>query len=86
MVVPPTAARRLRVRTLPYSASDGYVAGTSFSGATWKEQVMSRFSFFEQMKEFAHGVIDTRSVLLLVSLTFFFLFLTLRAVESRRWK
>ncbi len=63
-----------------------YVAGTSFSGVTWKEQVMSRFSFFEQMQEFAHGVIDTRSVLLLVSLTFFFLFLTLRAVESRRWK
>lgn len=63
-----------------------YVAGTSFSGASWQEQVLSRFGFFEQMQEFAHGVIDTRSVLVLLSLTFFFLFLTLRVVESRRWK
>ncbi len=30
--------------------------------------------------------IFTRPVVLLVSLTFFFLFLTLRVVESRRWK
>jgi len=63
-----------------------YVAGPGFSGASWQEQVLSRFGFFEQMKEFAHGVIDTRSVLLLLSLTFLFLFLTLRVVESRRWK
>lgn len=64
----------------------GYIAGPSFAGATWQEQVLSRFGFFEQMKEFAHGVIDTRSVVLLLSLTFLFLFLNLRVVESRRWK
>ena len=29
---------------------------------------------------------DTRPVVLLISLTLFFLFLTLRVVESRRWK
>jgi ABC-type transport system involved in multi-copper enzyme maturation, permease component len=63
-----------------------YMAGPGFAGATWQEQVLSRFGFFEQMREYAHGVIDTRSVLLLVSLTFLFLFLTLRVVESRRWK
>ncbi len=63
-----------------------YIAGPSFAGANWQEQVLSRFSFFDQMREFAHGVIDTRSVALLVSLTFLFLFLTLRVVESRRWK
>jgi ABC-2 type transport system permease protein len=63
-----------------------YVAGPSFTGATWQEQVLSRFGFFEQMREFAHGVIDTRAVVLLLSLTFLFLFLNLRVVESRRWK
>jgi hypothetical protein len=30
-------------------------------------------------------VVDTRTVTFYVSATFFFLFLTLRAVESRRW-
>ncbi len=63
-----------------------YVAGPGFAGATWQEKVLSRFSFFEQMREYAHGVVDTRSVLLLLSLTFLFLYLTLRVVESRRWK
>jgi hypothetical protein len=38
------------------------------------------------MRDFARGVVDTRSVVLLLSMTFFFLFLTLRVVESRRWK
>jgi ABC-2 type transport system permease protein len=38
------------------------------------------------MHDFARGIVDTRPVVLLLSLTVFFLFLTLRVVESRRWK
>jgi ABC-2 type transport system permease protein len=38
------------------------------------------------MHDFARGVIDTRPVVLYISLTLFFLFLTLRIIESRRWK
>jgi ABC-2 type transport system permease protein len=52
----------------------------------WQAQVLSCFALFEQMHDFARGVVDTRPVVLLVSLTLFFLFLTLRVVESRRWK
>ena len=37
-------------------------------------------------RHFARGVVDSRAVVFFLSLTFFFLFLTLRAVESRRWK
>jgi ABC-2 type transport system permease protein len=48
--------------------------------------VLSYFGLFEQMHNFARGMVDTRAVIFYVSLTFFFLFLTLRAVESRRWK
>jgi len=48
--------------------------------------VLGHFELFQQMREYAHGVVDTRSVVFLLSLTFFFLFLTLRVVESRRWK
>ena len=60
---------------------------TSFPrSASWQAQVLACFTFFEQMHDFARGVVDTRPVVLLGSLTLFFLFLTLRVVESRRWK
>ncbi|MGA2864541.1 MAG: ABC transporter permease [Verrucomicrobiota bacterium] len=54
--------------------------------AHWQAQVLACFTLFEQMHDFARGVVDTRAVVLYLSLTLFFLFLTLRVVESRRWK
>lgn len=53
---------------------------------TWQIKLLSAFALFTQMHEFARGVIDTRAVVLYVTLTVFFLFVTLRIVESRRWK
>jgi ABC-2 type transport system permease protein len=53
---------------------------------TWQTQVLSSLAFFDQMHDFARGILDTRPLILYLSLTFFFLFLTLRVVESRRWK
>jgi ABC-2 type transport system permease protein len=52
---------------------------------SWQTKALGYFAFL-QMRDFARGVVDTRSVVLLATLTFFFLFLTLRVVESRRWK
>lgn len=40
----------------------------------------------DQMQDFARGVLDTRAIVSFVSLTGLFLLLTLRVVESRRWK
>jgi ABC-2 type transport system permease protein len=54
--------------------------------ADWKSQALSFFALTDQMNDFARGIIDTRAVVLYLSLTFLFLFLTLRVVESRRWK
>ena len=54
--------------------------------APWQTQVLLCFNLFKQMEDFTRGVVDTRTVIFYVSLTFFFLFLTLRVVESRRWK
>jgi ABC-2 type transport system permease protein len=48
--------------------------------------VLSFFNLFDQMHDFARGVVDTRPVIFAISLTLFFLFLTLRVIESRRWK
>ena len=52
----------------------------------WQAQALSYFSLFDQMDDFARGVVDTRAVIFYASATFLFLFLTLRVVESRRWK
>jgi ABC-2 type transport system permease protein len=54
--------------------------------STWQAQMLACFALFEQLRDFARGMLDTRAVVLMVSLTLFFLFLNLRIVESRRWK
>jgi len=47
---------------------------------------LSYFNLFDQVDDFARGVVDTRTVIFYLTVTFLFLFLTLRVVESRRWK
>lgn len=64
----------------------GVLADRFPTQTSWQAQLFASLAFFEQMHDFARGVIDTRAVVLYVSLTLFFLFLTLRIVESRRWK
>jgi ABC-2 type transport system permease protein len=64
----------------------GFLAETLPATAQWQSQALSYFGLFEQMHDFARGVVDTRTVIFYVSSTFFFLFLTLRVVESQRWK
>jgi ABC-2 type transport system permease protein len=52
----------------------------------WKSRVLWFFGLPDQMHDFVSGIVDTRSVVFCLSVTFFFLFLTLRVLESRRWK
>lgn len=63
-----------------------FIANSIDTPTDWKTQVLSHFKLFQQMDDFARGVVDIQSVIFYISLTFFFLFLTLRVVESRRWK
>jgi ABC-2 type transport system permease protein len=64
----------------------GFLAEAIPATSQWQAQALSYFGLFGQMRDFARGVLDTRAVTFYVSATFLFLFLTLRAVESRRWK
>jgi ABC-2 type transport system permease protein len=64
----------------------GFLAEAIPLTSRWQAQIISFFGLFEQMHDFARGVVDTRTVVFYVSATFLFLFLTLRVVESRRWK
>jgi len=52
----------------------------------WKAQLFSHVGLIEHMGDFARGVIDTRPLVFYLSFTLLFLFLTLKVVESRRWK
>jgi len=52
----------------------------------WQRELLAGFSLVDQMHDFTRGVVDTRPVVFHLSLTFLFLFFTLRAIESRRWK
>jgi gliding motility-associated transport system permease protein len=56
------------------------------AGSGWQGQVLSFFDLSQQMIDFTRGIIDTRVIVFYLTVTFFFLFLTLRVIESRRWK
>ncbi len=64
----------------------GWLATGISPQASLQMRVLAGLDFFEQMHDFARGVVDTRAVVLYLTFAFFFLFLTLRIVESRRWK
>jgi ABC-2 type transport system permease protein len=64
----------------------GFWADRVSADGDWPAQVLGYFALFDQMHDFARGVADTRVVVFYLSLTFFLLFLTLRVIESRRWK
>lgn len=63
-----------------------FLAMGSSGQAGWKAQLYSYLGLVEHMRDFARGVVDTRPLVFYLSLTFFFLFLTHKIVESRRWR
>ena len=63
-----------------------YIAQNVPAAGNWKTQALSYFTLFQQMQDFSRGVVDTRVAIFYLCITFLFLFLTLRAVESRRWR
>jgi ABC-2 type transport system permease protein len=52
----------------------------------WKAQLVGHLSLMDHMRDFAAGMVDTRPLVFYLTLSAFFLFLTWRVVESRRWK
>ena len=64
----------------------GFIVEDIPSGKSWTSDLLGSMALRVHMADFAHGVIDTRYLVFYASLTLFFLFLTYRVVESRRWK
>jgi ABC-2 type transport system permease protein len=63
-----------------------YLAISMANGSEWRAQLFSHVGLIDHMKDFARGIVDTRPVVFYLTFTFFFLYLTLKVVESRRWK
>lgn len=63
-----------------------FMSMTFSSQSGLQAQLFNHISLIEHMQDFARGIVDTRPLVLYLSLTIFFLFLTLKVVESRRWK
>ena len=57
-------------------------SGPRLGGRNGQSQVLSFFALRDQMNDFARGVVDTRPVVFYLSMTFFFLFLTLACSEA----
>ncbi|MCF7708515.1 MAG: ABC transporter permease subunit [Verrucomicrobia bacterium] len=49
-------------------------------------QLLSYISMVEHMQDFVRGVIDTRYVVLYLTLIVFLIFMTIKVLESRRWR
>jgi ABC-2 type transport system permease protein len=63
-----------------------YLPGHLPLASGWQASIVAHVALFDHMNDFARGVVDTRHIVFYVTTTFLFLFLTLRVVESRRWK
>lgn len=63
-----------------------FISGAMAAGGGWQGTMFEYLGLVDHMEDFASGIVDTRPVVLYASLTGLFLFMTLKVVESRRWK
>jgi ABC-2 type transport system permease protein len=59
-----------------------YVAG----GEGWSSEILRYIGTFGHWDTFTKGLIDTRDIIYYASLTALFIFITVRVVESRKWR
>ncbi len=54
-------------------------------GITWLQNITKYIAFMDRFTNFTTGVLDLVDIVYMVSITAFFIFLTARSVEKRRW-
>jgi ABC-2 type transport system permease protein len=55
-------------------------------GGNWAERIFHALSLSSYFPSFSRGVIDSNGIIYYLSMVAVFLFLTLRSIESRRWR
>lgn len=63
-----------------------WIIGAIHSEGTLWRTALSSVSLLDHFGEFANGVVELRNVVYYLSFTVFMLFVSLRAVESQRWR
>ncbi|MEI7730045.1 MAG: ABC transporter permease subunit [Verrucomicrobiota bacterium] len=64
----------------------GFLSYAFAARAGWVALVLTHINMMDHLRDFARGVVDTRAVAFYLTGTFLFLYLTLKVVESRRWR
>jgi ABC-2 type transport system permease protein len=64
----------------------GFMADPLDPQQNWAAQALNAINVMGQMRDFARGVVDTRSIVFCLTSSLFFLFLACRVIESRRWR
>jgi|HubBroStandDraft_1064217.scaffolds.fasta_scaffold197131_2 ABC-2 type transport system permease protein len=64
----------------------GFMAGPLDTQEGWAARALNCVSVMNQMRDYARGVVDTRSIVFCLTSSLFFLFLACRVLESRRWR
>ncbi len=62
----------------------GYKLATYFEG--WRRDVVQEINIMGRFSQFARGQVETDAIVLFLATTGLFLFLTVKVVESRRWR
>ncbi len=60
-------------------------AFAAWRGGSWRN-VLGYINILHQFEDFSRGILDTKSMVFFLSGTIFFLFLAVKAMESRRWR
>jgi ABC-2 type transport system permease protein len=64
----------------------GFLGGPLDLQQGWATQALHCINVMDQLKDYARGVVDTRSIVFCLTSSLFFLFLASRVIESRRWR
>jgi ABC-2 type transport system permease protein len=64
----------------------GYAADRLAVEKTWGTATLNYVCLIAHMEDFSQGVVDTRCLVFYLTASAFFLFLTHRVVQSRRWR
>jgi len=56
------------------------------SGTDWAHHTLQYLSLVEHQESLIRGIVDSRDLVFFVTFAIFFLFLTVRSVESRKWR